>query len=247
MSSLEEQVDKANAARVALRDSVPQKTPDGPPSQTAQLFGAIYFRGVAADLSRSQRWAAIAHQIMGDADDPHIGFQLQQCAQLDSLLVAFESENRTNPGPNPGNLYIAGASFEFSIGDSWLLFTYEVLRTFRWSARFKSLPEEQRTSFEKIFRLIHLARIPLAKHQAAGTLNRKTGAFVFHAPIHILHDGLGTAGWRVFDKASGELTDILRRPLSEALLQWGEGTLSNEALTMIQTKGSRELIRIIKT
>jgi hypothetical protein len=247
MCSLEDELDKANAERAALRESVVQATPDGPPSATAEAFGAIYFRGVDGDPTRPKRWVEMAHRIMGDAEDPHMGFQLQQCAFLDALLVAFESEKRTNPGSDPGPRYIAGQSFEFSIGDSWLLFIYEVLRTFRWSKRFATLPEPQRTQFEKVFGLVHLARIPLAKHQAAGTLNRKKNSFVFHAPVHIFHDALGTAGWRVFDKASGRLVDILRRPLADALLKWAEGTLSDEALAAIQVQGSRELIRIVKS
>lgn len=249
MPPLKEQIDKAKASLSALQEAQATAAgpPAGPPSPTAEAFGAIYFRGVTGDPTRPKRWVEMAHKIMGDAEDPHMGFQLQQCAFLDALLVAFESEKRTNPGPNPGPLYIAGQSFEFSIGDSWLLFIYEVLRTFRWSKRFASLPEEQRTRFKEICRLVSLARMPLAKHQAAGTLNKKTGAFVFQAPIHIFHDGLGTAGWRVFDKASGQLVDILRRPLADALLQWAEGTLSDEALAAIQTAGSGVLIRFVKT
>ncbi len=77
-----------------------------------------------------------------------------------------------------------------------LLFTYEVLRTFRWSNRFARLPEQQRESFNDVFRLVHLARIPLAKHQAAGTKDKKKGSYVFNAPIHVMHAGLGTAGWK---------------------------------------------------
>ena len=127
------------------------------------------------------------------------------------------------------------------------MFIYEVIRTFRWSKRFAALPTEQQESFKRVFGLVHLARIPLAKHQAAGTFKKKSGSFVFHAPIHIFHDGLGTAGWRVFDKASGQLADILRRPLGDALLQWAEGTLTDETLAAIQTQGCRELIRIVKT
>ncbi len=205
MPSLEEQVDKANAAQAALQEAQATAAgpPAGPPSPTAEVVGAIYFRGVAGDPTRPKRWVEMANKVMGDAENPHMGFQLQQLAFLDALLVAFESEKRTDAGPNPGPLYIAGQSFEFSIGDSWLLFTYEVLRTFRWSKRFASLPEQQGARFNEVFRLVSLARMPLAKHQAAGTLNKKTGAFGFHAPIHVFHDGLGTAGWRrVFDKAN---------------------------------------------
>lgn len=69
---------------------------------------------------------------------------------------------------------------------------------------------------------------------------------MFNAPIHIFHDGLGTAGWRVFDKSTGQLVDILRRPLADALLLWAEGKLTDEALAAITTPGSRELIRIVK-
>ena len=47
-----------------------------------------------------------------------MGFQLQQCGFLDTLILAFESEQRTDPGPDCGNLYIAGQAFEFVLGDS---------------------------------------------------------------------------------------------------------------------------------
>jgi hypothetical protein len=192
----------------------------------------------------------MAHRVLGDVDDPHMGFQLQQCGFLDTLLIAFESEPRTDPGTDPGAFYIAGQSFEFSIGDSWLLFLYEVLRTFRWSKRFSALPESSQESFKKLFRLVGLARIPLAKHEAQGTRRKgkkgEADTFVFNAPIHIFHDGLGTAGWRVFDKATGNLVDILRKPLADALLLWAEGDLSDKVLVGITTPGSRELIRIVK-
>lgn len=93
--------------------------------------------------------------------------------------------------------------------------------------------------------------MPLAKHEAQGT--RKKGrkgeadSFVFNAPIHIFHDGLGTAGWRVFDRVAGHFADILRRPLADALLLWAEGKLNDDAFATISTPGGRELIRIIKT
>jgi len=161
------------------------------------------------------------------------------------VLVAFESEKRTDPGNDPGNLYIAGQTFEFVIGDCWLLFMYEVLRTFRSSDRFLRLPEVQRTGLNEIFRLVSLVRMPLAKHEAAKT--RKGKSYVFNAPIHIMHDGLGTAGWRVFDEPSGEIIDVLRRPLADALLLCSEGNLTDRALAAISTEGSRELIRIVKS
>ncbi len=250
MSDLKRQVDEANAVRAALRDSVQQTTQPGPPSRVASMFGLLYFQGVAAEPGRPARWGEMAHKVLGDVDDPHIGFQLQQCGFLDALLLAFESEQRTNPGTDPGDLYIAGQSFEFSIGDSWLLFLYEVLRTFRWSKRFTALPIDSQESLKRLFRLVGSARIPLAKHEAQGT--RKKGkkgegdTFVFNAPVHIFHDGLGTAGWRVFDNGTGRLVDILRKPLADALLLWAEGKLNDEALAAISTPGSRELIRIIK-
>ena len=172
MSDLKRQVDEANAARAALRDSVQQTTPPGPPSRVATMFGLLYFQGVAAEPSRPARWGEMANKVLGDVDDPHIGFQLQQCGFLDALLLAFESEQRTNPGTDPGDLYIAGQSFEFSIGDSWLLFLYEVLRTFRWSGRFAALPGESQPAFNKLFRFVALARMPLAKHEAQGTRKR---------------------------------------------------------------------------
>jgi hypothetical protein len=108
----------------------------------------------------------------------------------------------------------------------------------------------RRSLSRNFFRFVGLARIPLAKHEAQGT--RKKGrkgeadTFVFNAPIHIFHDGLGTAGWRVFDQVTGDLVDILRRPLADALLLWAEGKLCEEALAAITAPGSRELIRIIK-
>jgi len=187
----------------------------------------------------------MATRMLGDIDDPHMGFQLQQCGFLDTLLTAFESEPRTNPGTDPGSLYIAGQSFEFSIGDSWLLFLYEVLRTFRWSKKFASLSPNSQEEFKTLFRFVGLARIPLAKHEAQGT--RKKDAFVFNAPIHVFHDSLGSAGWRVFDKVTGKLVDVLRRPLADALLLWAEGDLTDDAVAAITPLGSRELIRIIKT
>jgi hypothetical protein len=251
VSDVKREVDDANAARAALRDSVQQTTPPGLPSRTAMMFGALYFQGVAGEPARPGRWVEIANKMLGDVDDPHIGFQLQQCGFLDALLIAFESEPRTNPGTDPGALYIAGQSFEFSIGDSWLLFVYEVLRTFRWSKRFAALPDNSQEAFKKLFRLVALARIPIAKHEAHGTRwKSKKGeadTFVFNAPIHIFHDGLGTAGWRVFDKVTGKVVDILRKPLADALLLWAEGDLSDKALAAITTPGSRELIRIVKT
>lgn len=250
MSELKRQVDEANAVRAALRDSVRQTTPPGPPSRTATMFGALYFQGVAGEPARPARWVEMANKVLGDVDDPHIGFQLQQCGFLDTLLISFESEPRTDPGTDPGALYIVGQSFEFSIGDSWLLFLYEVLRTFRWSKRFAALPENSQEAFKKLFRLVGLARIPLAKHEAQGTRKKsKKGdadTFVFNAPMHIFHDSLGTAGWRVFDKVTGKLVDILRKPLADGLLLWAEGNLSDEALDAITRPGSRELIRIIK-
>lgn len=149
MSKLQEQVEQARAKVAELRESVSQTTPPGAPSATAVAFGAIYFRGVAGEPTRPSRWVHMANRVLGDEDDPHMGFQLQQCGFLDSLLMAFESEQRTNPGNDPGPLYIFGQGFEFSIGDSWLLFLYEVLRTFRWSGRFASLPEAQREGFAR--------------------------------------------------------------------------------------------------
>jgi hypothetical protein len=193
----------------------------------------------------------MAHKMLGDGSDPHMDFQLQQCGFLDTLLIAFESEARTNPGTDPGALYIAGQSFEFSIGDAWLLFLYEVLRTYRRSKRFAALAASSQEAFNRLFRFVGLARIPLAKHEAQGT--RKKGkrgeadAYVFHGPIHIFHDTLGTAGWRVFDKVTGKLVDVLRKPLADALLLWADGDLSSQALDAITTPGSRELIRIIKS
>lgn len=151
MSDLKRQVDKANAARAALRDSVRQTTPPGPPSRVAMMFGALYLQGVAGAPARPARWSEMASKVLGDVDDPHIGFQLQQCGFLDALLTAFESEQRTDPGPDAGDIYVAGQSFEFSIGDSWLLFLYEVLRTFRWSGRFAALPESAQHEFRKLF------------------------------------------------------------------------------------------------
>lgn len=250
MSDLKRQVDEANAVRALLCDSVQQTTPPGLPSRVATVFGALYFQGVSGEPARPARWGEMANKVLGDVVDPHIGFQLQQCGFLDALLIAFESEPRTNPGTDPGDLYIAGQSFEFSIGDSWLLFLYEVLRTFRRSKRFADLPASSQSAFKTIFRLVALARIPLAKHEAQGTrTNGKKGeadTFVFNAPIHIFHDSLGTAGWRVFDQVTGKLVDILRRPLADALLLWAEGKLCDEALAAVTAPGSRELIRITK-
>ncbi|MFZ0398132.1 MAG: hypothetical protein WAM06_08860, partial [Methyloceanibacter sp.] len=82
--------------------------PKGAPSPTALQMGAIYFRGVSAEPERATRWVRMAHRVLGDQEDPHMGFQLQQCGFLDTLILAFESEQRTDPGPDCGNLYIAG-------------------------------------------------------------------------------------------------------------------------------------------
>ena len=70
---------------------------------------------------------------------------------------------------------------------------------------------------------------------------------LFNAPMHLMHDGLGTMGWRVFDASREALIDILRRPLADALLLCSEGKLTADAVGAISTEGSRELIRIVKT
>ena len=247
MADLHEIVARAKASRekmLAEQSEKPAVVPKGPPSAVAELFGTIFFRGAQAEPGRFKRWVEMAHRLLGDEDDPHMAFQLQQSGVLDTALLAFESETRTDPGPDPGNLYIAGQNFEFLIGDSWLLFTYEILRTFRASSRYASLPAETRAGLDEIFRLASLVRMPLAKHEAART--RKGKSYVFNVPIHIMHDGLGTAGWRVFEKTTGEMIDVLRRPLADALLLCSEANLSTAALEAISTRGSRELIRIVK-
>jgi hypothetical protein len=83
--------------------------------------------------------------------------------------LAFESESRTDPGPDYSREYIAGQNFEFVIGDCWLLFVYEVLRTFHSSKQFSALSEETKKELEEIFRLVSLVRMPIAKHEAAKT------------------------------------------------------------------------------
>jgi hypothetical protein len=245
--TLRKKLEEAKAARSAMLKDAPNSAaiPKGPPSPTALHLGGILLHGFRTDPHRLAKWVQMAHHVMGDQDDPHMAFQLQQCGFLDGLLSAFECETRTDPGPDAPPAYVVGQSLEFLFGDCWLLFTYEVLRTFRASARFQALPEAQRSGLNEIFRLLSLARMPVAKHEAAKT--RKGNTYVFNAPIHLMHDGLGTMGWRVFDNSTGKMTDILRRPLADALLLCSEGKLNEQALAAIGTAGSREVIRIVKT
>lgn len=105
-------VDKANAILDAKRAAAgPEALPKGAPSVTAERFGTIYFSGALAEPGRAKRWLEMAHRLLGDEEDPHMAFQLQECGFLDTLLVAFESEKRTDPGNDPGDLYIAGQIF----------------------------------------------------------------------------------------------------------------------------------------
>lgn len=243
---LREAIARAQASHEAKQAAAKPASPlpKGPASRTAEEFGTIYFRGVGADPDRFKRWVQLSNDVFGDHDDPHMSFQLQECGFLDALLLAFESEVRTDPGPSYTNTYIAGQSFEFVLGDSWILFIYEVLRTFRASDRFSKLSKVQQDDFHELFRLVSLVRMPLAKHEAAKT--RKGSTYVCNAPTRIMHDELGTAGWRVFDKSTEAIVDVLRRPLADALLLCAEGKLSAEALKAVSAEGSRELIRIVK-
>jgi hypothetical protein len=216
--SLQEAIARAQPAHEAKQATAKPTSPiaKGPPSATAEAFGIIYIRGAGAEPDRLQRWVEASHRVFGYGDDPHLSFQLQECGFLDTMLLAFESESRTDPGPEPGVRYIIGQSFEFVIGDCWLLFTYEVLRTFRRSDRFSQLPEAQQEGFNELFRLVSLVRMPLAKREAAKT--RKGDTYVFNAPVRVMHDELGTAGWRVFDKSNKAIVDVLRRAPGQCLV-----------------------------
>jgi len=208
---------------------------------TARIFGTAYFKGVSADPTRFKKWVDMSNKLFGDAEDPHMGFQLQQCGFLDALLMSFESDPREDYGPDVDNVYIAGQSYEFLLGDCWILFTYEVLRTFRGSNQFSTLPQSMQANLLEVFRFVTLVRMPIAKHEAAKT-NK-----IFHVPIRIMNDDLGTVGWRVYDKSQKTMVDILRRPLADALLHCAEQAVPPDEFKAISQGGSRELITIIKT
>ena len=212
--------------------------PSGPPSPTALQFSGLALRGLQSQPDRITRWVNTSYKTFANADDPHTGFQLQQCAFLELPILAFEGEKRTDPGPDCGDAYVIGQGYEFLLGDCWLLFAYEILRTFRDTEKFKQFAPELRGALNQIYRFFALVRMPLAKHEAA-TMND-----TFHVPIRIINEELGTAGWRVYDKVAGTMVDVLRRPLADALLAWAEGSQAD--IAAISAAGSREMIKIIK-
>jgi hypothetical protein len=103
---------------------------------------------------------------------------------------------------------------------------------------YSKLSKVQQDGFQELFRLVSLVRMPLAKHEAAKT--RKGSTYVFNAPTRIMHDELGMAGWRVSDKSTEAIVDVLLRPLADALLLCAEGKLSAEALKAVSAEGSRD-------
>lgn len=136
------------------------------------------------DSERLRRWVTLSHRFATFAPEAPSPFgmnmvlRLQRLGELDSHLAKREENTKILLSPKPGEE--SELSDRLYLSHLWTLDAYEILRIFKTINKSK---------YENIYQEIRVIRIPLAKHEKAGTSGYGYVAYP------MLHPESNLVGW----------------------------------------------------